>query len=94
MSVQDFLSFLSMGLVLFLLLCVLGGVFWVGRFVQLMALSDEDFPGRNDKLLWVVAFVAANVFAAFAFGQWRRLMLEMRAAGRAGNHSQDRKSTT
>ena len=94
MALEEFLSFLSGFFVVLPLLFTLGGVFWAFQFVQLMALSQEDFPSRNDKLLWLIAFVVANVFAALAFWHWRRVMLEMRAAEREANHNQHGKSTT
>jgi hypothetical protein len=50
-----------------LLLAVAIAVFWVFQFVQLMLLSDEDFPGRYDKPLWVAAFILVSFVAPFAF---------------------------
>jgi hypothetical protein len=44
---------------------------WVYQFVQLMLLSDSDFPGRHDKILWVAAFVLAFLVAPFAFLWWK-----------------------
>ena len=46
-------------------------LFWVYQFVQLMLLSDSDFPGRHDKILWVAAFVFAFFVAPFAFLWWK-----------------------
>jgi hypothetical protein len=47
------------------------GVFWVYQFVQLMRLSETDFPGKYDKGLWTAAFVLAFPAAPFAFLGWR-----------------------
>ena len=48
--------------------------FWIVQFAQLMALEDRCFPGRHDKVLWVVALVAANVAGAAAFWLWKKVM--------------------
>jgi hypothetical protein len=57
--------------VIFILAVILGLV-WIVEFAQLMALRDEDFPGRHDKALWVAAFVFGNVLGAVAFFLWKR----------------------
>ena len=44
---------------------------WIYQFIQLMLLSDADFPGKHDKVLWVVAFVLAFPVAPFAFLWWK-----------------------
>jgi hypothetical protein len=54
------------------ILAVVFGLVWVVEFAQLMALRDEDFPGRHDKALWVAAFVFGNVLGAVAFFLWKR----------------------
>jgi uncharacterized membrane protein YhaH (DUF805 family) len=48
---------------------------WCNEFVFLMGLRDEDFPGRNDKLIWAVvllAFAPISVwlFRTFRAAQW------------------------
>ena len=53
-------------------LALIGGLVWVVEFAQLMAMRDEDFPGRYDKALWVAAFVFGNIFGVFAFFLWKR----------------------
>lgn len=93
MLVDDFLGFLCGYLVVLSVLFLLGAVYWVFRFVQLMALDEEDFPGRHDKTLWVIAFVVANVFAAVAFHWWKAVMREMRAAERESKGRQQGNST-
>ena len=90
MSVGEFLVYLVVLSVLFLV----GAVYWVLQFAQLMALDEEDFPGRHDKTLWVIAFVVANVFAAAAFQWWKGVMQEMRAAERESNRTEQGNSTT
>jgi hypothetical protein len=47
-------------------------VFWIAQFIDLMAMPDDDFPGRFDKILWVVAFLVLFVVVApIAFGLWK-----------------------
>jgi hypothetical protein len=61
------------------------GVFWVYQFVQLMLLSEADFPGKYDKCLWTAAFVLAFVAAPFAFLGWKhayRAMLSEQTGAR------------
>jgi hypothetical protein len=55
---------------------------WVYQFIQLMLLSDSDFPGRHDKILWVVAFVVAFPIAPFAFLWWKAAYRNMLRGGR------------
>jgi hypothetical protein len=54
------------------ILAIIFGLVWIVEFAQLMALRDEDFPGRHDKALWVAAFVFGNVLGAVAFFLWKR----------------------
>ncbi len=30
---------------------------WISQLVQLMTLSCNDFPGRHDKILWVIIYI-------------------------------------
>ncbi len=55
-------------------------LFWIYQFTQLMLFSDDDFPGRYDKALWVFAFVLACALAPFAFYFWKRAYVEVRIA--------------
>jgi len=62
---------------------VLIAIIWIYQFVQLMLLSDPDFPGKYDKILWVVAFCVAIPVAPFAFLWWKstyRSMLQEQGA--------------
>jgi hypothetical protein len=46
--------------------------YWLSGFVELMLMPDEDFPGRFDKALWVLLFLALPVLVApLAFSRWR-----------------------
>jgi hypothetical protein len=53
------------GLALFLLI-------WVREIVQLMGLSDDVFPGRNDKSLWLALMVLMPPIGVPAFSIFRR----------------------
>jgi hypothetical protein len=64
-----------MGLLYALIVLVLL-VLWVWQFVQLMLLEDDLFPGRNDKALWVAAFVVVLPLTPVAFMLWKRARLE------------------
>jgi hypothetical protein len=48
---------------------------WRDEFVFLMGLRDEDFPGRNDKLVWVLVLllfapVGTWFFRAYRLAHW------------------------
>ena len=65
------------------------GIFWVFQFVQVMCLSDDDFPGRYDKILWVAAFIFIAWFAPFAFLYWKSTYLAMRKAESEANQTKE-----
>lgn len=54
-------------------------IIWIYQFVQLMLFSDSDFPGKYDKVLWVVAFFVAFPVAPLAFYSWKAAYQEMRS---------------
>ncbi len=60
-----------MGFFLFLVLFCCLCIYWCYQFIQLMLLSESDFPGEHDKILWVVAFVFLFFLAPFAFHAWK-----------------------
>lgn len=53
---------------------------WCYQFIELMLLSDTDFPGRYDKILWALTFMALPPLAPFAFSFWMRAYLVVRRA--------------
>jgi hypothetical protein len=65
-------------LVVFIVLAV----FWCRQFVELMLLSDADFPGKHDKILWVFAFLVGFLVVPFAFVFWKQGYLVVRKAER------------
>jgi hypothetical protein len=46
-------------------------IFWVYQFVQLMLLSEANFPSKYDKCLWTAVFIVAFPLAPFAFFGWK-----------------------
>ena len=50
-------------------------VLWILQFVFLMGLQDENLPGRHDKILWVVAFLACPFLTPLAFLLWQKVKL-------------------
>ncbi len=59
-------------MVCLVILAVLVALVWVVEFAQLMAMRDEDFPGRYDKALWAAAFIFGNILGVVAFFLWKR----------------------
>jgi hypothetical protein len=50
----------------------LNAILWIAQFMDLMTMPDNEFPGRFDKALWVLVFVALFVLVApIAFGLWK-----------------------
>jgi hypothetical protein len=48
---------------------------WCNEFVFLMSRRDEEFPGRNDKVIWAIALlvfapVSVWLFRSFRLAQW------------------------
>lgn len=61
-----------------LLLCLIVVAFswwWTTQFIQLMLMSESDFPGRSDKSIWAAAFVLVFFLAPFAFFVWKIVYL-------------------
>jgi hypothetical protein len=57
-------------------------IFWICQFVQLMLLSEADFPGKYDKCLWTAAFILTFILAPLAFVVWKHAYRGMLAAQR------------
>ena len=50
---------------------------WRDEFLFLMGLRNDDFPGRNDKLIWVIVMlvfapVGAWLFRSYRLSHWPR----------------------
>jgi hypothetical protein len=41
--------------------------FWCIQFAALMEMSDEEFVGKNDKLIWALAMLLMSFLGAFLF---------------------------
>jgi len=52
--------------------------FWIHQSVQLMCLSDADFPGRYDKVLWAAGFGLLFFATPIAFFVWKQVYRNMR----------------
>jgi hypothetical protein len=68
-------------------LVVFIAIIWLYQFIQLMLLADSDFPGKCDKILWVVAFVCVPLLAPFAFMYWKKAYLSLRTEERQQRNS-------
>jgi len=44
---------------------------WRDEFISLMGLRDDDFPGRNDKLIWVLVLLVFAPVGAWLFPSYR-----------------------
>jgi hypothetical protein len=55
-------------------------IIWCYQFVELMLLSETNFPGKHDKILWALAFCALPPLAPFAFSYWMHAYLLVRNA--------------
>jgi len=42
-------------------------IFWCMQFAALMEMSDEEFIGKNDKLIWALAMLLMSFIGAFLF---------------------------
>ena len=51
---------------------------WISQLVQLMILSDKDFPGRIDKPLWLVIYIVFLPLAPVIFIWWKKVYLHVR----------------
>lgn len=69
----------------YLLVALVISPFWIYQFIQLMLLSESDFPDKYDKYVWVVVFLVVIPLAPIAFLSWKRAYLVVRQAsqGRA-----------
>lgn len=63
---------------LLLTVLILGYLYlWITQFVQLMVFSDSDFPGRNDKILWVIIYIVFSPLAPFLFMWWKSVSMQV-----------------
>ena len=69
------------GLVAMLLVVVglLVFLLWASQLVDLMNRSDEELPGRHDKILWFVLMLACPLLGALVYLLWKRRSLDEKA---------------
>ena len=46
-------------------------VFWLNEFWTIVNMKDDDFPNRNDRLMWAVIVFFGNVLGAAIFAIWK-----------------------
>ena len=49
------------------LVAILLLIFWIRQFFDLMARTDDTFPGKYDKVIWAAVFLLTYVFGAFLY---------------------------
>ncbi len=54
---------------------------WVSQYIQLMLLTDDDFPYNYDKALWFEAIILLNLIVCGLFNWWKHAyLLELKLA--------------
>lgn len=46
-------------------------VFWVYQLVDVVSMSDKEFKGRNDKLIFFMIVFFGSIFGALGFVLWK-----------------------
>ena len=47
-------------------------LFWLAMVWTVVNLAEDDFPGRNDKLMWAIIVFFGSVVGAAIFASWVR----------------------
>jgi hypothetical protein len=55
------------GFFIFIVIIIVAEIFWIRQLVNLMTRSDNSFPGRYDKPVWVAILVICNLIGAIAY---------------------------
>ena len=50
------------------------------QFIFMLVLSDSDFPGKADKILWFIAFLTIPYVAPFLFRSWQKTVSEVKSS--------------
>ena len=58
-------------LVVWVILALVAAVFWFLTLCSVLSASDEEFPGRNDKLMWAIIVFFGSVLGAILFFFWK-----------------------
>ena len=56
-----------MGPILIVCAAFVIAVFWLGQLLDVLHRSDDEFPGRNDKLIWTIVVLFGNVVGAIIY---------------------------
>ena len=62
--------------IVFGLIGILLFIFWCVQLCSLMQMGDEEFKGKNDKLIWALVILIANLVGAFLFWRWKQPEIE------------------
>jgi|GEM_PF-3246597 len=54
-----------------ILLAVLAVLFWIHELWKLLLMKDDEFDGRNDKLIWFIFVFFGSLLGALLFCLWR-----------------------
>ena len=55
----------------FILVAVAFVIFWASQLYDLMCRKDDEFPGRNDKVLWVLILILLPVIGVVLYWFWK-----------------------
>ena len=58
-------------MIIAMLVGVAAFLFWMVQLWTALTMTDEEFPGRNDKLVWVMVVFFGSVIGALLFVCWR-----------------------
>ena len=61
MSMQGFVFLVFLALI----------IFWIYQLVDVIAMDDKDFKGRNDKLIFFMVVFFGLIFGAIGFAVWK-----------------------
>ena len=48
-------------------------LFWVSQLWTVVNMSDQDFNGRYDKLMWAMIILFGSILGAIMFALWRMM---------------------
>ena len=51
-------------------------IFWIRQLITVVSMKDEEFEGRNDKLIWFIIVFFGNFIGAAIFCSWKYFNLQ------------------
>ena len=57
--------------IVWVILTLIAAAFWLLTLWSVVSTSDDDFPGRNDKLMWAIIVFFGFVLGAILFIVWK-----------------------